>query len=101
MLSIITVTYNAEKHIERTLKSVINQTYSEIEYIIIDGKSTDKTLEKISKYKNSKFKIISEHDNGLYDAMNKGLRLATGDFVWFINAGDAIFASDTTKKIAD
>ncbi|MDR1543049.1 MAG: glycosyltransferase [Prevotellaceae bacterium] len=99
MLSIITVTYNAEKHIERTIRSVLVQSYSDIEYIIIDGKSTDRTVEIAKKFPN--FQIISEQDCGLYDAMNKGLRLATGDFVWFVNAGDEIFAPDTAQNIAD
>lgn len=72
-----------------------------IQYIIIDGLSTDKTPEIIAQYAPHIHYTISEKDNGLYDAMNKGFRAATGDFVWFMNAGDHIFAPDTTEKIAN
>lgn len=91
LVSIITVTYNSEKTIERTIKSVLNQTYDNIEYIIIDGKSTDSTINIVKKYKD-KFKgrlnIISEPDNGIYDAMNKGIRLASGKLIGIINSDD-------------
>jgi glycosyltransferase involved in cell wall biosynthesis len=101
--SIITVTYNAERFIEKTIQSVINQTYSDFEYIIVDGQSTDKTLEKIQNLKPQipNLKLLSETDSGLYDAMNKGLALATGDFVWFINAGDEIFSDNTLQNIVN
>lgn len=89
-VSIITVTFNAEKVLERTLKSIKNQDYNNIESIIIDGASTDGTLEIVKKYSNVVTRWISEKDNGLYDAMNKGLDMATGDYVWFLNAGDTI-----------
>jgi len=94
-ISIITVTYNAEKLVERTVKSVLAQTFSSIEYIIIDGASVDGTLWIIEKYKPRIQKVISEMDKGIYDAMNKGLQVATGDYVLFLNAGDE-FYSDTT-----
>lgn len=97
-ISIITITYNAEKYLERTIKSVVAQTYSNIEYLIIDGKSKDKTLEIAKKYENSISKIISEPDKGLYDAMNKGIAHATGDYIWFMNAGDEIFEPETLEK---
>ncbi len=97
-ISIITITYNAEKYIERTIKSIVTQTYSNIEYIIIDGKSTDKTLEIANKYSNKITKIISEPDKGLYDAMNKGIANATGDYLWFMNAGDEVFDAQTLEK---
>ena len=100
-ISIITITYNAQATLEGTIQSIINQTYPNIEYIIIDGLSTDKTPEIIAQYAPHIHYTISEKDNGLYDAMNKGLRAATGDFVWFMNAGDYIFAPDTTEKIAN
>ena len=87
-ISVITVVFNGESHIEKTIQSVINQDYNNLEYIIIDGKSTDKTLEIIKKYETKISKIISEKDSGLYDAMNKGLKIAGGDFVIFINCGD-------------
>lgn len=98
-LTVITVVYNNVCHIERTLLSVINQTHRDIEYIVIDGKSTDGTLEIIKKYTLQITKIISEKDNGIYDAMNKGLKLATGDYVLFMNSGDEIYDTNTVKNI--
>ena len=100
-LSIITITYNAEKTLQRTLSSVYEQTYEEIEHIIIDGNSTDNTLDLIHKFQNNKMKWISEPDNGLYDAMNKGIRLATGDYYCFLNAGDTFFETNTIETIMD
>jgi glycosyltransferase involved in cell wall biosynthesis len=101
VFSIITITYNAESTLERTIKSVINQRYPYIEYIIVDGASTDGTLALAEKYRTKISKIISEKDKGIYDAMNKGLALATGDYIWFMNAGDTIFSPDTTGSIAE
>lgn len=88
LISIITIVYNDVQHIEETILSVINQTYSNIEYIIIDGKSTDGTLEVIKRYEHKLNYWISETDNGVFDAMNKGLKHATGDWVNFMNSGD-------------
>ena len=96
-LSVITVVYNNVQDIERTLLSVLNQTYPNIEYIIVDGASTDGTLDVINKYK--VVKLISESDKGIYDAMNKGLAIATGDYVLFMNSGDEIYTLDTVAKI--
>lgn len=93
IITVITVCYNAESEIERTINSVLNQTYNNIEYIIVDGKSTDLTNSIINKYRARVSKIISEPDKGIYDAMNKGIRIANGDWVIMMNAGD-IFASD-------
>lgn len=93
--SIITVTYNAEKYIEETIMSVITQTYHNIEYIIVDGASTDNTMDIVNKYKDRINVIISEPDKGLYDAMNKGIDLATGDYLCFLNAGDSLHEDDT------
>lgn len=87
-ISVITVVYNGQNLLEGTIKSVINQTYNNIEYLIIDGKSKDKTVDIIKQYESNIANWISESDNGLYDAMNKGLKMATGDFVLFMNAGD-------------
>jgi len=96
--------------IERTIQSVLNQTYSNVEYIIVDGKSTDKTLEIIRNFFSTNHvgaycntplqsKIISEPDSGIYDAMNKGLAMATGDYVWFMNAGDEIYEPTTLENL--
>jgi glycosyltransferase involved in cell wall biosynthesis len=98
-LSIVTITYNAEKYLERTIQSVVNQSIQDFEYIIIDGKSKDGTLRIASTYKNRINQLISEPDRGLYDAMNKGLKLAKGDFVWFMNAGDEINDNQAIEKI--
>ncbi len=101
VFSIITVVYNNAKLLELTIKSVASQTWSGVEYIVVDGGSTDGTLDTIRKWKTHIHQWISEPDNGLYDAMNKGLRLATGDYVWFVNAGDEIFAPYTIEQIAN
>ena len=105
LISIITVVYNSERFIEKTIKSIIDQTYSEIEYIIIDGDSTDGTIEVIKKYEKYISKWISEKDNGLYHAMNKAIEMASGDYLWFINSGDEIYTenilSDIFSKIDD
>lgn len=95
VISIITVVYNSEAFIENTIRSVLSQTYQNIDFVIIDGGSSDNTLEIIKKYEKSIALWQSEPDKGLYDAMNKGLKLATGDYVWFINSGDLIFDNDT------
>lgn len=87
-VSIITVTFNAADTIEQTIESVLEQTYNNIEYIIVDGMSTDGTFEKICRYENRISKIIHESDNGLYDAMNKGISCATGQVIGIINGDD-------------
>ncbi len=91
LFSIITVCYNSEKTIERTIKSVLNQTENDYEYIIVDGGSTDKTLDIVKSYKevfNGKLRYISEKDNGIYDAMNKGIVMAKGELIGLINSDD-------------
>lgn len=98
-ISIITVVYNGESLIERTIKSVLEQTYTNIEYIIVDGLSTDSTLTIVEKYGSTIAKIISEKDKGIYDAMNKGLKIATGDYVLFLNAGDELYTKVTLSKV--
>ena len=85
-VSIITVCYNAEKYIKDTIESVLEQDYHNIEYIIIDGASTDQTLKIIQNYNDSIDCLISEKDKGIYDAMNKGIAKATGDVVGILNA---------------
>jgi glycosyltransferase involved in cell wall biosynthesis len=99
LISIITVTYNAEKVLEPTIQSIISQTYPNIEYIIIDGNSKDHTLELVKKYDDKIAFWQSEKDRGIYDGMNKGLQAATGDYVWFMNAGDLIEAPDTVAQM--
>ena len=99
VLSVITIVYNNVRDIERTMLSVLNQTYHAIEYIVIDGASTDGTLDIIKQYKNRITKLISEKDKGIYDAMNKGLAIATGDYVIFMNSGDEFYATDTVAKV--
>lgn len=100
--SIITIVFNGEILLPGTIESVRRQTYPHIEYIIVDGASRDKTLEIIGKAAETmpNLKWISEPDKGLYDAMNKGLRMATGDFVWFLNGGDHLHATDSVEKVA-
>lgn len=96
-ISVVTVVLNNRNQIEDTILSVINQTYTNIEYIIIDGGSTDGTLGIIEKYKNSISVIVSEPDKGLYDAMNKGTEKATGEWIIYMNSGD-IFSSEKILK---
>jgi glycosyltransferase involved in cell wall biosynthesis len=99
VISIITVCYNCQDTIQKTIESVISQTYPNIQYIVIDGGSTDGTLSIISTFKDQIDLVISEKDAGIYDAMNKGLRHASGDIIYFLNSGDRIFAPDTIEKI--
>ena len=90
-ISVITICYNSKATIERTIKSILSQTYGNYEYIIIDGFSTDGTLDIIEFYKNffgNKLRVISEPDNGIYDAMNKGIRIATGNIIGLVNSDD-------------
>ena len=107
LISIITVTYNAESTIERTLRSVEEQTYGCIEHIIIDGCSSDHTLSHIQRYveRNSLpnrhgIRVVREPDIGLYDAMNKGIQQATGDYLVFLNAGDRLHEDTTLEQLA-
>lgn len=101
-ISIITVTYNAASVLKRTLDSVKAQSWQQIEHLIIDGASKDETISMAETYKTQcpyEVVILSEPDKGLYDAMNKGLRLATGDYLVFLNAGDTLHAADTLETI--
>lgn len=95
--SIITVAYNAGAVLEDTIQSVITQTYRNVEYIIVDGGSKDHTLDIINRYREHIHTLVSEPDKGLYDAMNKGIRLATGDYLCFLNAGDELHEDDTLQ----
>ena len=100
-ISIITVCYNSAKTIEKTFQSVQNQTYTNLEYIVIDGGSKDTTLEIVNNYKNLVSQCISEPDKGLYDAMNKGIRLATGDIVGILNSDDIFTENHVLEDIAN
>lgn len=99
LVTIITVVLNEKYGLEKTIQSVINQTCKNIEHIIIDGGSTDGTLDVIKKYQHVIHAWISEPDKGIYDAMNKGIRLANGEWVNFMNAGDVFYDSDTLNSL--
>lgn len=100
--SIITVCYNSEKTIKRTLESLLNQTYKDFEVIIVDGLSSDRTLEIVREYslKINNITIISEKDNGIYDAMNKGVKISKGELIAFLNSDD-FYENDALEKIAE
>lgn len=99
-LSIITVSYNAAATIEQTILSVVGQTYPHIEYIVIDGGSTDGTVDMIRKYDAQIAYWVSEPDRGIYDAMNKGIRRATGDYVYFLGADDWLRDDEVMQEVA-
>lgn len=98
-VTIVTVTYNAEEILEETILSVINQSYENIEYIIIDGASTDKTVDIIKKYEDKIDYWVSESDDGIYYAMNKAIKKATGTFINFMNAGDTFADLDMVSYV--
>lgn len=98
-ISVVTVCYNAVKDLERTMLSVLNQTYDNVEYIVIDGGSTDGTVEIIKKYADRLAYWVSEPDKGIYDAMNKGIKVATGEWINFMNAGDELYSTTTLSEI--
>lgn len=103
-ISIITVCFNSGNTIEDTIKSVLNQTYTNYEYLIIDGGSSDNTLDIIKSYEdkfNGRLKYISEKDKGIYDAMNKGIKLSSGDIIGLINADDILKDKDVFNKVID
>jgi glycosyltransferase involved in cell wall biosynthesis len=98
LVSIVTVVFNGERHLEETILSIVNQTYNNIEYIIIDGGSTDGTIDIIKKYKGAIDYWKSETDKGIYDAMNKGVVFANGDWLNFMNAGDSFSSENGVKN---
>lgn len=98
-ISVITVVFNNVRDIGFTLESMASQSYKNVEHIVIDGKSTDGTLEILTKHKEQIDILISEEDQGIYDAMNKGLKLATGEYVLFLNSGDAFYDENTLSDI--
>lgn len=99
LISVVTVAYNAVATIEKTIVSVINQTYPNIEYIIIDGGSTDGTVDVIKKYADRLAYWVSEPDKGIYDAMNKGAKIATGKWINFMNCGDSFYSKVVLMNI--
>lgn len=101
-ISIVTVCYNAGRVIDNTIVSVLNQTYKNIDYVIIDGASTDETLSYVEKYKyDSRVTVVSEPDTGIYNAMNKSLDIITGDYVIFMNAGDTFYDQHVIEDIVE
>ena len=98
-ITIITICYNAGKFIEKTLQCVVSQSFTDYEYLIQDGKSKDNTLAIVDKYKTDKFRIFSESDKGIYDALNKAVANASGDYICFLHAGDVFFNENTLKNI--
>ena len=103
-ISLISVTYNSEKTLACTIESVLSQTYSDIEYIVVDGASKDNTVSIIKQYEplfEGRMKWISEKDKGLYDAMSKGIRMATGDVVGILNSDDFFTSKDVLEKISE
>lgn len=101
-ITVVTVVYNCEDTIEQTMLSVTKQTYGDIEYLVIDGKSTDRTMDIVKSFgKSHKFiKFISEPDGGIYDAMNKGIRMASGEYIIFLNSGDMFVDYSIVERIA-
>jgi len=98
-ISIITVVYNGAEYLEQTIQSVVNQTYDNVEYIIIDGASSDETLNIIKKYEDKIDYWVSEKDNGIYDAMNKGIDIASGKWINFMNAGDGFYTDNVLNEL--
>ncbi|RXE60893.1 glycosyltransferase, partial [Muribaculaceae bacterium Isolate-001 (NCI)] len=98
-ITVVTVCYNAVKEIEKTIQSVISQTYDNVEYIIVDGGSTDGTLDIIRKYSSRITRWVSEPDKGIFDAMNKSAHMATGEYINFMNAGDLFFDEKVLSDI--
>lgn len=98
-VTVITVVYNAVSKIEPTIQSVLGQRYPNIEYIVIDGGSTDGTLDIIDRYRSQIARVVSEKDDGIYDALNKGISLATGDWIGIMNAGDTFVSSDVIRSL--
>ena len=97
-VSVVTICFNCESVIEKTIRSVVNQTYKRLEYVVIDGASKDKTMGVINRYRDKIDYISSEPDNGIYDAMNKGVLACTGDYIIFMNAGDCFYNETVLER---
>lgn len=100
-ISVITVCYNEVATIEKTLESIFSQTYKNIEAVVIDGGSTDGTLDIIEKYKDKISYFVSEPDDGIYNAMNKGIKASSGEILYFLNANDSLYSDDVTEAVVD
>lgn len=102
-ISVVTATYNCKKTIERTIISVLRQTYTNIEYLIIDGLSSDGTIDVIKEYaqNDGRIRVLIERDKGIYDAMNKAVAMATGEYVYFLGGDDVLFSENTLQQVAD
>lgn len=102
-ITVVTICYNAEKVIENTIQSVLDQTYKNIEYLIIDGLSQDSTMRIVKRYAklDSRIQYISEPDKGIYNAMNKSISIASGDYIIFMNAGDAFYSEIVLEKLSN
>lgn len=98
-ITIITVCFNAEQTLRETIQSVLGQTFQDYEYLIIDGNSSDKTLDIVKEYKSDKIKLYSEDDRGIYNAMNKGIAKAKGEYLYFLNAGDSFFSNTILESV--
>ncbi len=99
-ITIITACYNSEEHIEQSIVSVVQQSYDNIEFIIVDGASTDRTLEIVERYRHKIDRIISERDQGIYDAYNKGVSVSSGDYIYFLNSDDYLYDRYVIEKVA-
>ena len=99
LITVVTVVFNGEATLEHTIQSVVNQTYDNVEYIVVDGNSTDRTLDIIKKYEDKIDYWQSEPDKGIYDAMNKGIELANGDWINFMNSGDSFYNTEVISNI--
>ncbi len=103
-LSIITINYNNAEGLRKTIESVLAQTYTDIEYVIVDGGSSDESVDVIREYESSlasRLKWVSERDSGIYNAMNKGIRMATGEYIQILNSGDKLFDANVTQRMIE
>ena len=100
-ISVITINYNNKEGLEKTIESVVNQSLQDFEYIVIDGNSTDGSQEILEKYTAKISHAVSEPDTGIYNAMNKGIKAATGEYILFLNSGDEFYATQSLEKAAE